>query len=47
MIYEIRLGSGDRLRVEKVLASYSVCLKTVPLIKWAKWVWCFRIFIFS
>ena len=32
-------GSGSRLRVGKVLASYNVCLKAVPLIKYATLMW--------
>jgi len=33
MIYEIRLGFGSQLCVEKVLASYNVRPKTIPLIR--------------
>ena len=39
-------GSGNRLRVGKVLAPHNARPKTVPLIKCAKVVWSFKIFIF-
>ena len=39
-------GSGNRLRVRKVLAPHNARPKTVPLIKCAKVMWFFKIFIF-
>ena len=39
-------GPGSRLRVGKVLAHHNVRSKTIPLIKCAKVMWFFKIFIF-
>jgi len=36
MVYKTGFGSGSRLCVGKVSASYSVNPKTISLIKWAK-----------
>jgi len=40
-------GSGSRLHVGKVLAPHNIRPKTVPLIKCAKVLWFFKIFMFS
>jgi len=39
-------GSESRLRVGKVLAPYNARPKTILLIKYAKVMWFFKIFIF-
>ena len=46
MCKKIDFGSGSRLRMRKVLAPHNVRPKLVPLIKYAKVTWFFKIFIF-